>query len=112
MGFRLGDCLPGDVAVIEIMLSEDGDRLSDFALVRNDLDPTSPTEVTLSGRVGEKEGGGEGPVAVCTNTVLLLDETGQALLNPAAVDGGSFNPGGRNDWIGIVSPAPTWRRIW
>ncbi len=48
--FLFPELAPGEVARIEVMLSEDGDRLGDFAIRQSDTDPSSPTTIDFSGR--------------------------------------------------------------
>jgi hypothetical protein len=51
LGFSLGTLGIGQSAIVEILLSQDGDRLGSFALTHRDSDPESLTVITLSGLV-------------------------------------------------------------
>jgi hypothetical protein len=51
LAFALPDLAEGDVAVLRVMLSEDGDHLGDFALAQADSDPRSSDVITFSGSV-------------------------------------------------------------
>lgn len=51
LSFDVDELGVGDVATFRIMLSEDGDRLGDFALVHSDTGAGSDTRITYSGDV-------------------------------------------------------------
>lgn len=50
LSFTLGPLAPGQIARFELLISEDGDLLGDFALRHLDANPASTTIVTYSGR--------------------------------------------------------------
>ncbi len=52
MGLAFGfsvDLKPGDKAVIEVLISEDGGQLGTFSITQRDSDPNSTTTITFSG---------------------------------------------------------------
>lgn len=49
LGFQLGDLHPGQVAVIDVLLSDDGDVLGDFALQHFEPNTFSSDTLTISG---------------------------------------------------------------
>ena len=55
LSFDLGTLDTGDQAVIEIMLSEDGDGLGSWLMTQSDLDPSSPDRLSYSGRATVQE---------------------------------------------------------
>jgi hypothetical protein len=56
LSFALGDLAPDAVAEIDIMISEDGDRLGPLRLTQGD--DLSPTSIHYSGRARVRSGGG------------------------------------------------------
>lgn len=82
---------PSRGADVEILLSEDEEFIGSLVLKRYDRDPDSETVITLSGQASL---GYLPPTAVCRNVEIVLDETGQETITPAAVDGGSSDPEG------------------
>lgn len=51
LSFALGPLAGGASAVVDVMVSEDGDFLGPFAITHTDTDPGSPTAITYSGAV-------------------------------------------------------------
>lgn len=59
LSFALGPLNPGQSALVQILLSEDGDRLGSFALTQRDADPASSgTVITFSGAIVPEPGTG------------------------------------------------------
>ena len=50
LSFDLGPLDTGDLAIVEIMLSEDGDGIGSWLMTQSDLDPESPDLLSYSGR--------------------------------------------------------------
>ncbi len=50
LSFALGPLSVGDSALVELLVSEDGDSLGSFSIRHLDADPLSTTEITYSGR--------------------------------------------------------------
>jgi hypothetical protein len=72
LAFLLPDLADGDIALIRVMISEDGDRLGSFALQQADVDPRSSDVITYSAALEIRPGEPAGPAIPEPRAALLF----------------------------------------